>query len=74
MVEIWNQSLLTHRENANRISKTFIISLYLLFTCTEDSIVPVTEKLHSEPKCQYGEENPFPDWLKEMVRSKTNAI
>ena len=49
VVEIRNHSLLAHRENANRISKTLIISLYLLFACSEDSIVPVTEKLHSEP-------------------------
>ena len=74
MVEIRNQSCLTHRENANGISEAFIISFYLLFACTEDSIVPVAEKLHNEPKCQYGEENPFPDRLKEMVRSKTDAV
>ncbi len=73
MIEIWNQSLLAHWENTNRISKTFIISFYLLFTCTEDRIVPVTEKLHSEPKHQYGEKNPLPSGLKEMVGSETNA-
>ena len=54
VLEIGNQSFLAHRENTNRISETFIISLYLLFACSEDSIVPVTEKLHSEPKYQYG--------------------
>ena len=53
VVQIRNQSLLAHRENTNRISEAFIISLNLLFTCAEDRIVPVAEKLHSEPKYQY---------------------
>lgn len=43
------------------IFETVIISFKLLFRSSEDSIIPMTEKLHGEPEKQYSQKQPLSD-------------
>jgi hypothetical protein len=74
VIQIRNQSFITHGKKPDAALETTVISLQFPFTGTKDRIIPVAHKLYDKPENQDTKKNPFSDWLKAMKCSQAKAV
>ena len=74
VIKIGHQPCLTHREDPDRIPETVIVSQQFFPACTENSIIPVTEKLDNSPQDKDCQQYPLSCRLQAIIRKQSDAL